>query len=276
MTDRKINLKDGKKHVILMFDSGLEDPDFMNQTATSLHEALSFNSKLADKFTFHGCAYKDTCTFSMGKTNLTVPNFVSSSYEDDHIFINHLVKNVDQVSRVFPNEAERPIFLFLTKRPLLVHRANNPQQAFQPWGHSYFNTYSIVSTSFWGKGEDFKTLLLHEFGHVLGAEKDRTDTVENLGAHCSCPDCVMQQKGMGELSQKRRERQRSQKSPYCDDCCRSIIKHAVHITGQTKEELLSSTRGRSSLRSPVQTRLTNGAHSSNSSIQKRMDKTGEK
>lgn len=41
--------------------------------------------------------------------------------------------------------------------------------------------------------ENFKTVLMHEFGHVIGLTYDgRNNSVDNLGAHCSCSKCIMQ------------------------------------------------------------------------------------
>ena len=80
--------------------------------------------------------------------------------------------------------------------------------------------------------------MTHEFGHVFGAEKDRTDTRNDLGAHCTCSSCVMQQSSdFTVLSDIRKARVNLGKSPYCDACCASIIQHAALVTGQSETEL---------------------------------------
>ena len=66
--------------------------------------------------------------------------------------------------------------------------------------------------------ENFKTVLMHEFGHVIGLTYDgRKNSVDNLGAHCACSRCIMQQRPDGNFTDVTLARL-EENSPICDDC----------------------------------------------------------
>ncbi len=72
--------------------------------------------------------------------------------------------------------------------------------------------------------ENFKTVLMHEFGHVINLTYERRkNSEENLGPHCTDPDemCIMQQRSDGDFSDITRARLLAKKhniSPFCPDC----------------------------------------------------------
>ena len=249
-----INLDDNRKHVIFMVDPGIAETadisinDFVEKAGNALHQALCFSPILQGKLVFHACIGERRDSLRVQSKTHLLPsaenffNVVGQNEEAGVIQTGAILAAVEKISETYHlNETHRPIFIFLTDKPLksLTRRGN-----IQPYGHSQMNTYAIVSTSAFQKNREmtdqevktFLTVLVHEFGHVLGAEKDRNDTRNNLGPHCVCPDCVMQQTDdFSAIAKKRRQ----DVSPFCENCRESILRHAEHVTGQTKEELLA-------------------------------------
>ena len=72
--------------------------------------------------------------------------------------------------------------------------------------------------------EGFKTVVMHEFGHVLGlTENGRVNSHECLGAHCLNDGCIMQQRLDGdfrEITRVRLARKMCGQPPICSDCIR--------------------------------------------------------
>jgi len=70
--------------------------------------------------------------------------------------------------------------------------------------------------------EAFKTVLMHEFGHVLGlTESGRANTEENLGSHCLDELCIMRQRVNGDFTDVTQARLFAKAKgipPICDDC----------------------------------------------------------
>ena len=70
--------------------------------------------------------------------------------------------------------------------------------------------------------EGFKTVLMHEFGHIIGlTNENRVHTEKNLGAHCTNDGCIMQQRLDGdfrEITQERLRKKRNGQPPICQDC----------------------------------------------------------
>ena len=85
--------------------------------------------------------------------------------------------------------------------------------------HRYLNRNGYLVGQ---RREVFKTVVMHEFGHVIGLTYDgRKNTDENLGSHCTCNTCIMQQRERGDYEQLARIRQNLQRQgvpPICDDC----------------------------------------------------------
>ena len=96
------------------------------------------------------------------------------------------------------------------------------------FGLSRENAFSVVSTNrFVDKNnrlhlENFKTLVQHEFGHILGLTVPRrTNTYEQLGLHCLNNHCVMNQQMFGnlaEMTEARLTRKRAGLPPICPNC----------------------------------------------------------
>lgn len=72
------------------------------------------------------------------------------------------------------------------------------------------------------KKEEFKTVLMHEFGHAIGLTPEgRKNSTENLGTHCLDEYCVMQQRANGDFSDITYVRLKAKGyglPPICDDC----------------------------------------------------------
>ena len=95
-------------------------------------------------------------------------------------------------------------------------------------GVSHENEHSVISTArFVGRNgvldpEEFKTVVMHEFGHLIGVtKKGRVHSNEQLGAHCTNDGCLMQQRMDGdykELTRARLLRERRGQTPICGDC----------------------------------------------------------
>lgn len=70
--------------------------------------------------------------------------------------------------------------------------------------------------------ENFKTVVAHEFGHVIGLTySDRKNSVEMLGPHCADTSCIMQQRVNGDYSDVTRARIQAKRMglpPICPDC----------------------------------------------------------
>ncbi len=72
--------------------------------------------------------------------------------------------------------------------------------------------------------ETFKTVLMHEFGHVIQLTYEgRKNSVEMYGPHCTdkCGLCIMQQRANGDYSKITRARLAAKKiglPPICPDC----------------------------------------------------------
>lgn len=84
---------------------------------------------------------------------------------------------------------------------------------------SSFNRIQNVSNNRRIQLECFKTIVMHEVGHMLGlVNENRTDIVDNLGWHCTNNKCIMRQ-GLRvyDWVQYTFERQQSS-SPLCLHC----------------------------------------------------------
>src|SRR5574344_92446 len=75
--------------------------------------------------------------------------------------------------------------------------------------------------------ENFKTVLMHEFGHVIGLTYDGRENSEDIyGVHCTDEDglCIMQQRVNGDFSDITRGRLALKEAglpPICDDCIKA-------------------------------------------------------
>lgn len=62
---------------------------------------------------------------------------------------------------------------------------------------------------------------VHEIGHLLGAAKRSTNTVENLGSHCT-NSCVMEQRLGLEESIQHMNRITRRENMFCDQCIQDL------------------------------------------------------
>ena len=96
-------------------------------------------------------------------------------------------------------------------------------------GISQENKFSIISTARFLNAdnslniEGFKTVVMHEFGHLIGLTYEgRANTNEELGSHCINDGCIMQQRMDGDYSFLTRFRLEAKRRynlpPICGDC----------------------------------------------------------
>lgn len=96
-------------------------------------------------------------------------------------------------------------------------------------GVSKENAFSIVSTARCLNRdntlnvEGLKTLVMHEFGHLIGlTHEGRVNTSEQLGSHCTNDGCIMQQRMDGDFRDITRVRLAAKQQyglpPICSDC----------------------------------------------------------
>ncbi|MBQ7633703.1 MAG: hypothetical protein IJS88_06295 [Alphaproteobacteria bacterium] len=96
-------------------------------------------------------------------------------------------------------------------------------------GVSHENQFSIISTARFLDAnsrldvEGFKTVIMHEFGHLIGLTYEgRANSNEQLGSHCTNDGCIMQQRMNGDYSELTRLRLAAKRlyklPPICDDC----------------------------------------------------------
>lgn len=99
-------------------------------------------------------------------------------------------------------------------------------------GVSKENAFSIISTArFVDRNnvldiEGFKTVVMHEFGHLIGLTNEgRANTAEQLGSHCTNAGCIMQQRMDGDFRDITAVRLEAKRlyglPPICGDCINS-------------------------------------------------------
>lgn len=98
------------------------------------------------------------------------------------------------------------------------------------------------------KGEDlkayFKDIIIHELGHTFNAtHKERQNTVENLGSHCTDKNCLMYEYAYTDESFNRRKKL---KEPFCADCMtsmRDFMQNELHFTKANENQSLHVHQG---------------------------------
>ena len=93
------------------------------------------------------------------------------------------------------------------------------------------------------KGEDlkayFKDIIIHELGHTFNAtHKERQNTVENLGSHCTDKNCLMYEYAYTNESFNRRKKL---KEPFCADCMtsmRDFMQNRLYFTKAKENQTL--------------------------------------
>lgn len=114
-------------------------------------------------------------------------------------------------------------------------------EKFQPscYGYGVEGRLLIISTTNPNcQDEDFfKTIMMHEFGHILNATHENRNHISNthLGAHCTNNRCIMGESDYPRLSQERVERKRRGQPPFCDECIASMRSYLEKMPELTKE-----------------------------------------
>lgn len=92
--------------------------------------------------------------------------------------------------------------------------------------------------------ENFKTVLMHEFGHVIQLTYEgRKNSVNQYGPHCADEDglCIMQQRVNGDYSYITRARIEAKKiglPPICPDCIEAGNKFFAHERQRSTEKAI--------------------------------------
>jgi len=138
--------------------------------------------------------------------------------------------------------------ILITKQDLYGHGVN--------WclGRSEEDQGCIVSTARFLREnefdlEDFKTVLMHEFGHIISlTNEQRVHTEEQAGPHCTNTGCIMQQRMDGNFKDITQIRLAAKRlyglPPICQDCInegnkffarQEVIYNKIHgITSYTR------------------------------------------
>lgn len=112
---------------------------------------------------------------------------------------------------------------------------------FQPYCYGYGvegKLLVISTTNPCCQNEDFfKTIMIHEFGHILRATHADRDHISNTdkGAHCTNDRCIMGESDYPGLARERVERKRRGQPPFCDECIASMRAYLEQMPGLTKE-----------------------------------------
>ena len=87
--------------------------------------------------------------------------------------------------------------------------------------------YLMVSAARFEDDVLARQVLRHEFGHLFGApSKGRSNTVEELGLHCTTDLCTMQQKlSVAEAKKSALQIEKAGSFPYCPQCTEDIQRY---------------------------------------------------
>lgn len=90
--------------------------------------------------------------------------------------------------------------------------------------------------------EVFKTLVMHELGHVFGATWEMRKYVSNrdgCGQHCTCPDCIMRtthgRSGNEKLTDDRLNNKRERKPPLCPLCHAAVKIYMAQLSREQQK-----------------------------------------
>lgn len=85
--------------------------------------------------------------------------------------------------------------------------------------------------------EVFKTLVMHELGHVFGATWEMRNHVSNrdgCGQHCTCPNCIMRtthgRSGNEKLTDDRLNNKRNGAPPLCPECHATVSVYMAQLS----------------------------------------------
>lgn len=100
----------------------------------------------------------------------------------------------------------------------------------------------------------FKDIVMHELGHTFNAtHEERRNTVENLGSHCTDPDCLMYEYAYKPESYRRRKN--SNKPIFCKDCMESMHEYLrdtfAHQNTQQQINIDTETKPEEIIKVPV-------------------------
>lgn len=140
--------------------------------------------------------------------------------------------SIDQLYEDLSNDphAERipQLSLLITRYDLYGTQSNGQLLNFCN-GVTKEGKFAIISTARFMNGntldlERFKTVVMHEFGHLIGLTPDnRENSYEQLGTHCANGDIMEQDmSGTGRaMTQDRLRRKQMGLKPICNDCIKA-------------------------------------------------------
>lgn len=86
--------------------------------------------------------------------------------------------------------------------------------------------------------EFFKTILMHELGHVFHATHQQRSNVHydpNLGPHCTNDDCIMGERDYPRLSRERLNRKAQGRPPFCNECIEEMRRYMERMPELSRE-----------------------------------------
>ena len=112
--------------------------------------------------------------------------------------------------------------ILVVKDDLYVNNLNFCLGCTKPNGFVVLSTKRFVDNNNHLDIEGFKTVVMHEFGHMIDLTPNgRYNTHEQLGTHCLDEGCIMQQRLDGDFRAITAERLRRKSMglpPICEDC----------------------------------------------------------
>ncbi len=164
---------------------------------------------------------------------------LDNRYERGQICLNTLMNDLanDPYRQKIPQ-----LSILLVKHDLYARQSDNTLLNYA-LGIGSENGFCVVSTARfldengYLKQEEFKTVLMHEFGHVIGlTPSNRRNSEENLGTHCLDESCIMQQRANGDfrdVTQMRLAMKQNDLAPICDDCIEAGNRYFEHDLART-------------------------------------------
>lgn len=233
------------KNIFLLYESGLEP------LGPHIYDAVN---EMMDCFPEHKADYPITMLGNWRSNKYTYRNSYGGTelrpYESVDWYIDQAQKTAKTEGRWYsrgqisidrlcqdlsddPYRSQIPQWsVLITKHDLYGHYINQygqKQKLNFCLGVSHENQFSIISTARFLDAnnfldiEGFKTVVMHEFGHLIGLTNEgRVNTDEELGSHCTNVGCIMQQRMDGNYSDLTRLRLAAKQQyglpPICGDC----------------------------------------------------------
>ena len=106
------------------------------------------------------------------------------------------------------------------------------------YGLTHDNKTITLSAAACGEENLFKTIFIHELGHVFKATHDSRAHITqdpSKGTHCTTPACIMGDDNYEGLAIEYQNRKMRKQPPFCDECIAAIRECMSHMPELVKE-----------------------------------------